>query len=228
MAVAKKKTTVKKVDTKKTVKKAVKKVSIPKKVKAEVTSSVELNPSVWNVKMNRDLVTQVLNVQASNARQGNAHAKTRAEVRGGGRKPWKQKGTGRARAGSIRSPLWRKGGVTFGPSNTNWSRKINRQMVKKAICMLLSERLANGNIDFVNIEKNNLKELRTVVLGQIGKVRGLVISDNVDVENALSNVQKMDYIKAANFSALHIVKAKKILIDNEVVKMIEIRLANGK
>jgi large subunit ribosomal protein L4 len=235
MAVAKeKKTTVKKVVKKTVVKKPVVKKVVTKKPAAKVVKKVEskvgveLNPLVWNVKMNEDLVTQVLFVQSSNARQGNAHTKTRADVRGGGRKPWKQKGTGRARAGSNRSPIWRGGGVTFGPSNTNWSRKINRQMVKKAICMLLSERLGAGNVEFVNIEQKSLKELRNVVQGQIGKVRGLVISDSTDVKNALSNVEKLDYSTSSSFSALHVIKAKRILIDNEVVKMIELRLTNGK
>lgn len=216
-------------DTKKIVKKVVKKaekkvVSKPKEVKAEA----KLNPLVWDVKLNADLVAQVLYVQQSNARQGNAHAKSRADVSGGGRKPWRQKGTGRARHGSIRSPLWRKGGVTFTPNNRNWDRKINKQMVKKAVCMLLSERLRNGELEFVKFDSKTTKTMRESIVSQVGKVRGLVISDSLDAKQALSNVQKIDLSTPSVFSVSNLIKAKKVLVDSEVINVIETRLTNGK
>ncbi|HRI06065.1 MAG TPA: 50S ribosomal protein L4 [Candidatus Dojkabacteria bacterium] len=201
---------------------------VAKSTKVEAPKGMDLNPAIWDVKLNPDLVAQVLYVQQSNARQGNAHAKSRADVSGGGRKPWRQKGTGRARHGSIRSPLWRKGGVTFVPNNRNWSKKVNKQMVKKAICMLLSERLKSGNLEFVNVETKGTKELRTTLTNQFGKVRGLVISNNTDVKMSLSNVQKVDFAVPSVFSVSNLIKAKKIIVDNAVVNIIEERLSNGK
>ena len=128
--------------------------------KIETKQETKLNPQVWGVELNHDLVAQVLYVYMSNERKGTASAKTRGEVSGGGRKPWRQKGTGRARQGSIRSPLWRKGGVTFVPTNRNWKKKINNKMAKKATCMMLSERLKEKKLEFVNIDKKELKDLK--------------------------------------------------------------------
>src|SRR5690606_32380366 len=99
--------------------------------------------------------------QRSNARVGTAAAKTKGQVEGGGRKPFKQKGTGRARAGSTRSPLWRKGGVTFVPTDRNWERKINKKMSKKAVCIMLSDRLKNDLLEFANMASDSdLKKIR--------------------------------------------------------------------
>ncbi|MBI2357176.1 50S ribosomal protein L4 [Candidatus Dojkabacteria bacterium] len=220
-----KKTAVKKVVKTKKVTKVVK----PKKVaEPKTTLSSNLNPLIWDVKMNPDLVAQVIYVQQSNARQGNAHAKTRADVSGGGRKPWKQKGTGRARHGSIRSPIWRGGGVTFPPNWRNWERKINKQMVKKAICMLLSERLKSGSLEFINVESKGTKAVREGLVTQFGKDRGLVITDNSEVKMAVSNVERIDYSTPSVFSVANLVRAKKILVDNSVLNIIDERLGNGK
>ena len=99
-------------------------------------------------------------------RQGNAHTKDRSEVKGGGRKPWRQKGTGRARHGSIRSPLWVGGGVTFGPSKLrNWSQKVNKKMKKKALFMCLSDRVKDKQM--VLLDKLELKEAKTKELNKI-------------------------------------------------------------
>src|SRR3989338_7273411 len=98
----------------------------------EKVKEMDLNPAVFEVAMNNDLVHQAVVAQAANKRKPLAHTKDKGEVRGGGKKPWKQKGTGRARHGSSRSPLWIGGGVTFGPTNErNFSKKINKKMKKK-------------------------------------------------------------------------------------------------
>lgn len=116
-------------------------------VKGEKVKDIELNPKVFGLKINPELVTHAVNVQTSNARNVLAHAKGRSEVAGGGKKPWRQKGTGRARHGSIRSPLWKGGGVTFGPtSDRNFSLKINRKAKKKAILMGLSDKAVNEKV----------------------------------------------------------------------------------
>mgnify|MGYP001565261470 FL=1 len=106
---------------------------------AEQAGTLEVSNAVFALPMNQDLLHQVATSQLSNQRQVIAHAKGRSEVRGGGKKPWKQKGTGRARHGSIRSPIWKGGGVAHGPTkDKNYSKKINRKMARKALGVALS------------------------------------------------------------------------------------------
>jgi large subunit ribosomal protein L4 len=119
--------------------------------KAETIGDVELNAKIFDVKSSLHLVTEAVRVQASNSRKGLAHTKTRGDVSGGGKKPWKQKGTGRARAGSNRSPIWRHGGVVFGPrSERNWALKMNKKAKTKALFMSLSEKVKEGNLFVVD------------------------------------------------------------------------------
>ena len=115
--------------------------------KGEKVGTTDLPDSVFGLKWNADLVHQVVTSQASNLRRGTAHAKGRSEVRGGGRKPWRQKGTGRARHGSIRSPLWRGGGITHGPKKEKkYERKIPKKMAKKALYTVLSAKARDKEI----------------------------------------------------------------------------------
>jgi large subunit ribosomal protein L4 len=196
--------------------------------KTETTKDIKLNPKVWEVELNPDLVAQVLYVYRNNERKGTAKVKTRDEVRGGGKKPWRQKGTGRARHGSIRSPIWRKGGVVFGPSGKqNWKRKINSKMAKKATCMMLTDRLNSKELEFVNIEKENIKDLRKKALENAGK-KTLVISTNEDMKLAVRNIDKINFVDTFKVNAKHIVDSTKVLVDKESVKILEERLTNGK
>lgn len=111
---------------------------------------VSVPGELFSLPWNADLVHQVVTAMRSNARANSAHAKDRGEVRGGGKKPWRQKGTGRARHGSIRSPIWKGGGVTHGPTNErNYERKINKKMRDKALLTVLSQKLRDGEILFV-------------------------------------------------------------------------------
>src|SRR3989344_4067362 len=113
----------------------------------EVAGSVNLPKEIFEVKFNADLVHQIAVSQMANKRQVSAHTKIRSEVRGGGKKPWRQKGTGRARHGSIRSPLWRGGGITFGPRNDKvYEKDIPKKMRRKALLMALSQKAKNSQL----------------------------------------------------------------------------------
>ena len=117
----------------------------------EETGIIELPDGIFGVKWNADLVHQVVTSYAANRRQGSAQAKTRGEMRGGGKKPWRQKGTGRARHGSIRSPIWKGGGVTHGPrADKDYTKKINKKMAKKALYAVLSAKARENEIVVVD------------------------------------------------------------------------------
>jgi large subunit ribosomal protein L4 len=199
------------------------KVTTTKEVKPKA-QEVKLNPIVWEAPYNGDLVAQVLYVYISNERKGTSNAKTRGDVRGGGRKPWKQKGTGRARSGSSRSPLWVGGGVTFVPNDKNWSKKINKQMARKATCIMLSERLRKEVLSFVTMPK---EEIRKALSEKIGK-KALVITANADVKKSLNNVENITVITPEKINTKHLVSARNILVDQDAVKILEERLTNGK
>lgn len=129
-------------------------------IEGKEINKIDLPEQIFELPWNADLVHQVVTTMATNARQPIAHTKNRGEVRGGGKKPWKQKGTGRARHGSRRSPIWIGGGVTFGPRNEkDYSRKINKKMKAKALATILSKKLKDNEIIFV--DSLNLTEVKT-------------------------------------------------------------------
>ena len=198
-----------------------------KKVKIE-EKKIELDSKVWEVPFNADLVSQVLYVYLSNERKGTATAKTRAEVSGGGRKPWKQKGTGRARHGSIRSPLWVKGGVTFVPNYRNWKKKVNKKMKNKAVCIMLSERLRNKELVLTEVKiGKDFGKIRKSLEKEFGK-KTLVISSKEGVNKSLRNIPKVFVVEAEKVNAKNLVNCTKVIVDNEVIKILEKRLINGK
>ena len=143
--------------------------------KGKSVGKFELPESIFGVPWNGDLVHQVVTAMQANARTPVAHTKTRGEVRGGGKKPWKQKGTGRARHGSTRSPIWKGGGVTHGPRNDKvYDQKINKKMKAKALYTVLSEKLRKGQLIFV--EELNLKAIKTkdavAVMKDLSSIKG--------------------------------------------------------
>lgn len=134
----------------------------------EIGGEIKLSGDIFGLKLNLDLVHQAAVAQMSRARQVLAHTKDRSEVRGGGRKPWRQKGTGRARVGSTRSPIWIGGGVTFGPTKArNFSKKINKKMKRKAMFMVLSDKVISGSL--IILENPELNEIKTKFFNDILK-----------------------------------------------------------
>lgn len=200
--------------------------------KAEVTGEIELNDKIFAVKPSIHLLAEAVRIQASNARKGLAHTKTRGEVSGGGKKPWKQKGTGRARAGSIRSPIWRHGGVTFGPrSDRNWSLKINKKAKTKALFMSLSDKATDGKliiIDGLNLEAAKTKHFISVMsafeskLKNLGKKQLLVLPKQDDsLVRASRNLKNISSTLASSLNVTDVLKADSMVLLKESLPVIE-------
>ncbi len=194
----------------------------------EKIGSIELNPNIFGVDFNADLVHQAVLAQEANSRIVLAHAKNRAEVRGGGRKPWRQKGTGRARHGSIRSPLWKGGGVTFGPIKERiFAKKINKKMKRKAMFCVLSQKLKDGEmffLDKISLENFKTKEAARVLVLQIKfRERLLLILPKNDamMVRVLKNIPRIKTILADSLNTVDLLKHKKILILKEAIPVME-------
>jgi large subunit ribosomal protein L4 len=143
--------------------------------KGDEIGKVSLPERIFNAKWNPSLVHQVVVSMLSNARENIAHTKGRSDVRGGGKKPWRQKGTGRARHGSRRSPIWRGGGVTFGPTNEkNFTKKINKKMKSSALGSVLSQKMRDGEVLF--LDSIGITEIKTKsakdILNNLSKIKG--------------------------------------------------------
>jgi len=201
--------------------------------KGDVLKEVILSKEVFEKEFNTDLVHQVVCSMQSNRRQGTAHTKDRSEVRGGGRKPWRQKGTGRARHGSIRSPIWIGGGVTFGPRNEkNFKKKVPLKMKRNALKCVLSQKLRDAEIfviDNLTIETPKTKTISNILNGLFKKIKKegitslLVVSDKKDdnLVRAIKNIPNIDIIEARNLNALTALSYKDILIFKDSVKILK-------
>lgn len=198
----------------------------------EVTGEIELPKNIFEVPMNPDLVYQVATTQMGNLRQGNAHTKNRGEVSGGGKKPWKQKGTGRARQGSIRSPQWRHGGVVFGPRKDKvYGGKTNKKMRRKAMFMALSAKAAGNSLfvmDSLKLEKAKTREMAQIIGNLKNKIenfkRGTVLialpSYDQNVVLAARNVAGTRTIEAVKLNLLDLLNTKYLLIPQETVSVL--------
>jgi len=189
--------------------------------------NIELQDNVFDIQPRETLIHQVVVSMLSNLRRSTAHTKTKAEVRGGGKKPWKQKGTGRARAGSSRSPLWIGGGITFGPRNLiNWQKKINQKMRQKAFCMLLTNKVDNNllivldNMDFEQKTKAVNEFISKASLSG-KKVLFCLDTKNEFIEKAIRNIE--DVRVTSNVSVLDLLKYNNIVMTESLLNRI-----NGK
>lgn len=201
---------------------------------ADNIGTVSLPDSVFAVSSNNDLLHQVVSAQMTNKRQVLAHAKTRAEVRGGGKKPWRQKGTGRARHGSIRSPIWKGGGATFGPTKeVNFKKKVSKKMLRRALAVALSEKTRVKSVFVVNsIDLNapKTKEIAGILksfkdkLGQTGSVLIVTPSLNKDLHRVTNNIQKTGIIEARNLNPLETLSYKNLIILKDAIEILNVRL----
>lgn len=199
--------------------------------KGETQSSIELSDLVFGVSPNQDLIHQVYTAQSANARLPWAHTKTKGEVRGGGRKPWQQKGTGRARHGSIRSPIWKGGGITFGPRNDrNYTQKINKKMNRLAVIMCLSDKVASDMFLVVSEfsqsgKTRDIASLRAALPGS-GKST-LIITKTGDIKTRLAarNIQMIDLVTAPNLNVSDLMNHQFVLVSPDAISILEERLS---
>ena len=188
-----------------------------------------LPKEVFDVKMNPDLIHQVAVFQMANRRRIIADTKDRSEVSGGGKKPWRQKGTGRARAGSIRSPLWRHGGITFGPTKERvFKKKINKKMRRIALSMVLSAKAKNNLL--LILDKLSLPEaktkLMTKILGKLplkNEASCLIALPQVDktIIRVTRNIPNAQTVEARNLNALDLLSFKYLIMPKETIKVIK-------
>jgi len=199
----------------------------------EEIGQVVLPKDLFEVSLNSDLVHQVAVSQASNRRRNIAHAKGRGEVSGGGKKPWRQKGTGRARHGSNRSPIWRHGGTTFGPDKeTNFKKAINKKMQRKALFMVLSQKVKNNALivlDDLKFEEPKTKEIKNIFENLKKKIKtftgkGTIIALSKDDKNSVLSVRNMVRtvpMQAEDLNCLDLLSYKYLILTKNSLKNIK-------
>jgi large subunit ribosomal protein L4 len=194
--------------------------------KGEVVGTTDLDETVWGIEPHMAVMHQALVRQQANARLGTHDTKTRGEVRGGGRKPWRQKGTGRARQGSIRSPQWKGGGVVFGPHPRSYTQAMPKQMRRLAIRSVLSAKVRDERLTVVqglaDIEPRT-KEMKAV-LGALPESRSvlIVLPENVDsVTRAAGNLPQTKTIIAPMLNVRDVLKFDRLIVTEEAIPVIE-------
>ena len=189
------------------------------------TKDLNISNETFNKEFNESLIHQAVVSFLATSRQGSAKQKNRSEVRGGGKKPYRQKGTGRARAGTIRSPLWRGGGVTFASRPRNFTKKINKKMYRAAIKSIFSELVRQNRL--VAIEKPTLEKPKTKVfasfLNQFSLSKVLIITEEYDINLYLSarNIPNVDIITVREINPVNLLKPDKVAVTSEAIKQIE-------
>jgi large subunit ribosomal protein L4 len=202
-------------------------------LKGEKVKDLEINKDIFNIVIIKTLIHLVYVALRANIRQLWAHTKDRSEVRGGGRKPWKQKGTGRARHGSNRSPIWSGGGVTFGPTNLrNYRQKINKKMNKKAVAMCLTDKFASEKVFLFEDFNNN--ELKTKDFEKILKKLEILAKKSIIVSNdakqkflAARNIEGLEFVRASDINVLDLLNNKNLILDLKSLEILENRLVKN-
>ena len=186
---------------------------------------IELAESVFGVEVNDVVVHSALVNYLANQRQGTQSTKTRAEVRGGGRKPWKQKGTGRARQGSIRAPQWIKGGIALGPKPRSYKYAIPKKMRQLALKSVLTSKVQDG--DLVVVDKLELKEIKTKdmvkVLGALKAENSLIMlsEKNLNVQASSRNIENVKTTLVSTINVFDLLKYNKLVVTEDAIKKLE-------
>ena len=196
------------------------------KMDGSVAGKIKLSEEVFGVEYNEALIHQAVVTRLANERQGTKSTLTRTEVRGGGRKPWRQKGTGNARQGSIRAPQWIKGGVVFAPKSRDYSKDMNKKAKIGALLSALSKKVADGEL--LVVESLSVKEGKTKEMVAFQKALGLdksavIVMDNDDINviRAAHNIQKLSTLPVAQISTYEVVANSKVVLTKEAVKKLE-------
>ncbi len=189
---------------------------------------ITLNPEVFGIEPNQQCIFDAIVMQRASLRQGTHDTKTRTEVRGGGRKPWRQKGTGRARQGSIRATQWRGGGIVFGPTPRSYSYRLNKKVRRLALKSVLSEKVLENNmvvVDALHLDAPKTKSFNEIITAINATKKTLfVVSGNEDFENAflsMRNIPSMMMLTADGINVYDIVNANKIVFTEAAVKDVE-------
>lgn len=196
-------------------------------IEGKKVSDFDLNDAVFACEKNNALVHQVYVAQAANRRSGSAHTKGRSDVRGGGRKPWKQKGTGNARTGSIRNPIWRGGGITFGPLKTNsYTKAINVKMKKKALLVALAEKIKQDKV--IVVDSFALEDKKTKIISNFLKSMKITQSalfgfsiEEKGVYIAARNIEKVKTIETNQLNVYDILNAEYLIVSVDSMKQLE-------
>ncbi|NPV44208.1 MAG: 50S ribosomal protein L4 [Firmicutes bacterium] len=195
-------------------------------VKGEEVGEVELKDSIFNVPVRSDILHQVVTMQLANKRQGTASTKTRAEVRGGGRKPWRQKGTGRARHGSIRSPIWTGGGIVFGPKPRSYNYTLPKKVKRLAMKCALSSKVADNDVlilDQLELEMPKTKEMVNILNNLKIDKKALIVTLDKDenVEKSTRNIPGVKATMVGNLNVYDILKHDKLVLTKEALERVE-------
>jgi len=195
-------------------------------IKGEKAKDITLNKTIWGIEPNDTVLYDAITLTRNSLRQGTADTKTRSEVSGGGRKPWKQKGTGRARQGSTRAPHWYHGGVVFGPHPRDYDKKMNRKERRLALKSALAYKVINSEmvvIDSFNIETNKTKDMVAILNSLNATKNTLIVVDEI-TENmilATRNLANVILLEASEINTYDIIAADKMIITENAVKQIE-------
>ena len=186
---------------------------------------MKLNDAIFGVEINEHLVHQAVVAQLANNRQGTQKAKTRSEVRGGGRKPWRQKGTGHARQGSIRAPQWTGGGVVFAPTPRDYSKKMNKKEKRIALKSVLTSRVNDGKfivVDELKFDAPKTKEFAKVMDNLKAEKALVVINDNdANVVKSAANIPTVKTASTNTINVYDILKYDTVIVTQDAVKTIE-------
>lgn len=191
---------------------------------------IELSDNVFGIEPNESVLYDAVVMQQASQRQGTHSTKGRSDVRGGGRKPWRQKGTGRARHGTIRSPIWVGGGVTFGPTPRSYGYKMPKKQRRLALRSALSSKVNEENIRVVeglSLEAPKTKEMKQILAGLTADTKALVVSNDYNDAVALSvrNLPGVKFVTADGVNVLDLLNHEKLIITQDAVKQVEEVLA---